>query len=187
MQGYAILYWRNRKATFIRDIRLVGWLDGWILWHIPLCNLFNVDSCLYIFLKYTICKLRVKMQLGVMAMKAYFDSPKTPGLETHYLMVIIKTFIWKGFLPSAEMNSADLTAPVDRASWYKRKYWFLSKCHMRLNFMMAYLISFNIKNKVGDPKDPFSIATAPWCWGGCYTIRWIAPLYPWSLPYDDEC
>ena len=31
---------------------------------------------------------------------------------------------------------------------------------------------------VGDSKAPFSIATTPRCWGGCYSFPWIAPLYP---------
>ena len=38
----------------------------------------------------------------------------------------------------------------------------------------------------GDPKDPFSIATTQWCKRGRYYIPWIAPLYPWSLPYSAE-
>ena len=29
----------------------------------------------------------------------------------------------------------------------------------------------------GDPKAPFSIATTPWCRGGCDSIPRIAPLY----------
>ena len=29
----------------------------------------------------------------------------------------------------------------------------------------------------GDPK----------CRGGRYSIPWIAPLYPWSLPYNVDC
>ena len=32
----------------------------------------------------------------------------------------------------------------------------------------------------GDPKAPFSIATAPRCRGEGYFILWIAPLYLWS-------
>ena len=39
----------------------------------------------------------------------------------------------------------------------------------------------------GYPKAPFSIATPPRCQGGCYSFTWIAPLYPWSLPYNAEC
>ena len=35
----------------------------------------------------------------------------------------------------------------------------------------------------GDLKAPFLIATTPRCWGRCYSIPWIAPLYPWSLLY----
>ena len=35
-----------------------------------------------------------------------------------------------------------------------------------------------------DPKAPFSIATTPWCRRRRYSIPWIAPLYPWSLPYS---
>ena len=39
----------------------------------------------------------------------------------------------------------------------------------------------------GDPKAPFSKATTPRYRGGRYSIPWIAPLYPWSLPYKTEC
>ena len=39
----------------------------------------------------------------------------------------------------------------------------------------------------GNPKVPFSIATTPRFRGGCYSIPWIAPLYPWFLPYSTEC
>ena len=39
----------------------------------------------------------------------------------------------------------------------------------------------------GDPKAPFSIATTPRCRGGRYSIPWIAPLYPWTVPYNAEC
>ena len=39
----------------------------------------------------------------------------------------------------------------------------------------------------GDLKVPFSVATTPKCKGGCYSIPWIAPLYPWSLPYNAVC
>ena len=37
---------------------------------------------------------------------------------------------------------------------------------------------------VGDPKAPFSIAPTLKCRGGCNSIPLIAPLYPWSLPYN---
>ena len=36
----------------------------------------------------------------------------------------------------------------------------------------------------GDPRALFSIANTLRCRGGRYSIPWIAPLYPWSLPYN---
>ena len=39
----------------------------------------------------------------------------------------------------------------------------------------------------GDQKAPFSIATTPRCRGGRYSFLWIAPLYPWCVPYIAEC
>ena len=38
----------------------------------------------------------------------------------------------------------------------------------------------------GDLKAPFSIATTLGCREGRYSIHWIAPLYPWSVPYNAE-
>ena len=38
-----------------------------------------------------------------------------------------------------------------------------------------------------DPKSPFLIATTLMCRGGHYSFPLIAPLYPWSLPYNAEC
>ena len=39
----------------------------------------------------------------------------------------------------------------------------------------------------GDPRAPFSIATTLMCRGWCYFFPWIAPLYPWCVPYIAEC
>ena len=36
-------------------------------------------------------------------------------------------------------------------------------------------------------KAHFSTATTPRCRGGHHSIPWIAPFYPWSLPYNAEC
>ena len=38
-----------------------------------------------------------------------------------------------------------------------------------------------------DPKAPFPIATTQKCRRGRYSIPWIAPLYPWSLPHNGVC
>ena len=67
--------------------------------------------------------------------------------------------------------------------------------HPGLSYQLkVYLIFFpvNIKVKLativeGDPKAPFSIATTPRCMGGRYSIPRIAPLYPWTVPYNAEC
>ena len=37
------------------------------------------------------------------------------------------------------------------------------------------------------PKAPLSIATTPKCRGRLHSIPWIAPFYPWSVPYSAEC
>ena len=39
----------------------------------------------------------------------------------------------------------------------------------------------------GDQKAPFSIATTQRCRGGRNSFPWIAPLYPWYIPYIAEC
>ena len=43
---------------------------------------------------------------------------------------------------------------------------------------MIYLSKVKLVTLVeGDPKAPFSLATTRRCWGGHYSIPWIAPLY----------
>ena len=61
-------------------------------------------------------------------------------------------------------------------------------------YIYIYIYIYYIYNLVklatlveGDPKAPFSIATTPMCWGVRYSVPWIAPLYPWSLPYNAGC
>ena len=38
----------------------------------------------------------------------------------------------------------------------------------------------------GELKTPFLLATTSRFSGGHYSFPWIAPLYPWSAPYDAE-
>ena len=38
-----------------------------------------------------------------------------------------------------------------------------------------------------DRKTPFSIATTPRGREGRHSVPWIAPLYPWYVPYNTEC
>ena len=61
-----------------------------------------------------------------------------------------------------------------------------------LNYFVYYVLKGKVKVKLativeGDPKAPFSIATTPRCRGGRYSIPRIAPLYPWTVPYNAEC
>ena len=42
-------------------------------------------------------------------------------------------------------------------------------------------------SKVSDHSRGWPIATTPRCRGGRYSIPWIAPLYPWTVPYNAEC
>ena len=44
----------------------------------------------------------------------------------------------------------------------------------------------NISKSKGDRKASFSIATTPKCREGRYSFHWIAPLYPWYVPYIAE-
>ena len=57
-------------------------------------------------------------------------------------------------------------------------------------YIYIYIVSKKVKLLAvveGDQEVPFSIATKPRCRGGCYSFPWIAPLYPWYLPYIAEC
>ena len=64
-----------------------------------------------------------------------------------------------------------------------------------LNYLMTKVSDSIIRNKKvnlatvveGDKKAPFSIATTPKCREGRYSFPWIAPLYPWYVPYIAEC
>ena len=82
-------------------------------------------------------------------------------------------------------------------------FWLnLRKESVKCSFVWSLFInvrgSFNAKANLveelwlatlveGDPKALFSIATTLRCRGGQYSIPWIAPLYPWYLPYNAEC
>ena len=64
--------------------------------------------------------------------------------------------------------------------WYTCCYILCRQCKLVSKYSCLPLVK-------GDPKAPFSIATTPRCRGEHYSIPWIAPLYPWSLPYNAEC
>ena len=69
---------------------------------------------------------------------------------------------------------------------------FMCKCvYFVLLFVLFSVsisrISVNLATIVGDdPKAPFSIATAQRCRKWRSTFPWIAPLYPWYVPYNGK-
>ena len=92
--------------------------------------------------------------------------------------------------------------PKEHAAWYvfhgSSHSWHKSCTYERLNLCYYRLwisISYHVhKSKVklatlveGDQKAPFSIANTLRWRGGYYSFTWIAPLYPWYVPYIAEC
>ena len=49
-------------------------------------------------------------------------------------------------------------------------------------YIYIYIYKLVTINK-DDPKAPLSLATIPSCKGQCNSFPWIAPFYPWSVPY----
>ena len=71
--------------------------------------------------------------------------------------------------------------PVLREKIHFKKYsGIVIRYHYNYVSKLATLV-------VGDPKAPFSIAATPSCRGGRYSFSWIAPLYPWFVPYNAAC
>ena len=55
-------------------------------------------------------------------------------------------------------------------------------------YIYIYIYIYMLATVVeGDQKVPFSIATSPRCWVGRNSFSWIAPLYPWYVPYSADC
>ena len=65
----------------------------------------------------------------------------------------------------------------------ERKLWIQTNCVKKKKKKRVKLPTV-VK---GNQKAPFSIATTLNCRGGCYSFPWIAPLYPWYIPYIVEC
>ena len=63
-----------------------------------------------------------------------------------------------------------------------------NKIQQTIFFCFRWLWKVKLATLVeGGPQAPFLIATTPKCRRGRYSIPWIAPLYPWSLPDNAEC
>ena len=53
-------------------------------------------------------------------------------------------------------------------------------CYLYITSKLATVVEDNLKA-------PFSVATTLRRRGRCYSFPWIAPLYPWYVPYNAEC
>ena len=59
--------------------------------------------------------------------------------------------------------------------------------HLSRNFLRMLMKLYRQVSKVGDRQAPSSIATTPRYREGHYPFPYIAPLYPWYVPYIAEC
>ena len=63
---------------------------------------------------------------------------------------------------------------------YSKIFKHIYLCYIGKKVKLATIVE-------GDPKAPFSTAITPRCRWECYSFPWIAPLYPWYVPYNSEC
>ena len=72
----------------------------------------------------------------------------------------------------------------ERRFWASANFRLLVLKNLKLNSGQS-IVSLNVKLTVveGYQKAPFSEVTTPRCRGGHYSFPWIAPLYPWYVPY----
>ena len=100
---------------------------------------------------------------------------ETPRIK-YYLLCTYKGRFWKKFYEDSDLVSVRI----------KKDIW-AALCDLKALRLkdLTYKISIvKLATKVGgDPKALFSIATTPRCWGGRYSIPWIALLYPLSCGF----
>ena len=147
--------------------------------------------------------LRARMNLGVIAVKGYPHSPKL----RHYWSLTIRLF---SVISRTLVSGGGGLTPLQRSSrCILQPKLTGQECNIKINinhphrnrtegmqykkeYICGYLcfwFHYKLLTTVvqGDHKAPFSIATTLWCRGGCYSFPWIAPLYPWYVPYIVEC
>ena len=72
----------------------------------------------------------------------------------------------------------------NRANWYLQ-FWYDNRFRKMKTQNSKQLFFCDCSR--GWPTAPFSVATIPRRTGGRYSFPWIAPLYPWYIPYNAEC
>ena len=102
-----------------------------------------------------------------------FHIKKNNSLENMYLLTIYHKILQKIFFLQTMIFGPNLLRTI-------RNKQHKSNDSICIISKLATIVE-------GDPKAPFSIATTPRCRGGRYSIPRIAPLYPWTVPYNAEC
>ena len=89
--------------------------------------------------------------------------------------ILLISFLYELFFSRSQMVSC-------------KSIFYQSFAYTKLNGFKYCYIKVKLVTLVdGKPRALFSKASTPKCGGGCNFFSWIAPLYPWCLPYNAEC
>ena len=102
----------------------------------------------------------------------------------NWINVCLHSYFLKIFICPQLINFQQQTHINSSLGDVKTNSFSLSRSEKLIQRFFALLLATLVE---GDPMPHLSIATTPMCWGGRYSFPWIAPLYPWSLPYNAEC
>ena len=90
--------------------------------------------------------------------------------------------------PTYILLFSEIQSPKGHLNWYITLFFFFKTPYIYIYIYMYIYIQEKLATIVGgDQKAPFSTATTPRCRRGHYSFPWIAPLYPWYIPYIAEC
>ena len=101
----------------------------------------------------------------------------------------------EGLLLIPQSSNINVATLLDCLMLYQDTHWSRGLISLQ-RYSQRFVVGFHyINNKSkklatvveGDEKAPFLLATTPRCRGGRYSFPWIAPLYPWYIPYITEC
>ena len=140
---------------------------------------------------------RGRVDSGAMAIKGYSAFPK---LQNQWNLTI-RTLVGGLSYPSEEVLSVYSIALADRAInyWYYIRFqdiqsfffsflFFKWRTYFWLSIYMRVSVCIHIVDySRGWPGGSLFNSYYPRCRVGCYSIPWIAPFYPWFLPYNAEC
>ena len=144
-------------------------------------------------------KKKKKKQQRLIFKSVALKTTSTNGKEVKVLFQEIKHFInsatfdpcEKTFVPAAVIGygsrqndchyqGLEKKYPKINSGYNYNLFWDTNKVIIKAKVKLTTLVKCDLKA-------PFSIATTLRCRGGRHFIPWIAPLYPWSVPYNPEC